>query len=205
MTQVDIEFVNLSSNKTFESPRIAAEFVLIASQSPKNAFNVSKRKTVDDEHTPGTFTLVDIVTPGENQGTSFAINLFQSNFIFQLFFQVLFSFLYRNIDMKYKIKLCTLHARLFIHLFANTSIHIAGSYLQYRPISYTAETRDITDKTDVQLNEPIFIEDAKTYLNSSLAYSYYGDALGNNLVQSFNISFGQTQDKFYSFTNYTTW
>lgn len=76
VTQVDIEFVNLSSNKTFESPRIAAEFVLVASQSPKNPFNVTKRKTVDDEHTPGTFTLVDIVTPGENLGTSFAIDLF---------------------------------------------------------------------------------------------------------------------------------
>lgn len=75
VTQVDIEFVDLSSNKTFESTRVAAEFVLVASQSPKNPFNVTKRKTVDDEHTPGTFTLVDIVTPGENQGTKRAINL----------------------------------------------------------------------------------------------------------------------------------
>lgn len=107
--------------------------------------------------------------------------------------------------MKYKIKRCTLQSCLLFIYLQTLESTILGSYLQYRPISYTAETRDITDKTDVQLNEPDFIEDAKSYLNSSLAYSYYGDALGNNLVQSFNISFGQTQDKFYSFTNYTTW
>lgn len=82
---------------------------------------------------------------------------------------------------------------------------ITGSFLQFRPISYTEESRDIPTKTDIHLNEPIFIKDAQSYLNSSLVYSYYGNTFGNNLVQSFNVSFGQTQDKFYSLTNYTTW
>lgn len=69
VTQVDIEFINLSSNASFESPRIAGEFVLVASESPKNPFTINKKKTIDDEHTPGTFTLVEIVTPNGLNGT----------------------------------------------------------------------------------------------------------------------------------------
>lgn len=71
---MDLEFISLSSNASFESPRIAAEFVLIASESPKSPFTISKRKTVDDEHTPGIFTLVDIVTPNGLNGTQGTFN-----------------------------------------------------------------------------------------------------------------------------------
>lgn len=88
VTQVDIEFLNLYSNKTFGSPRVAAEFVLIASESPKSPFTITKRKTVDDEYTPGTFTLVDIITPGGNngtQGTTFAIGSYKLSLMLEIF------------------------------------------------------------------------------------------------------------------------
>ncbi|XP_031636232.1 glycosylated lysosomal membrane protein B-like [Contarinia nasturtii] len=150
VTQVDMEFIDLIPSDTkFESIRIAAEFVLVAdSETTKTPFTINKRKTVDDENTPGVFTLIDINTPQVKNNT---------------------------------------HA----------------SYLQYRPISYTEQSRDITKRTDVHLNQPDFLDDAETYLNLSIAYSYYGNTLDQYLVQSFNVSFGQREDKFYS--NYTTW
>lgn len=147
-----MEFVDLSWNSTYSSPRIAAEFALVASESPKKPFKITKRKTVDDEHTPGIFTLVDVISPdaGDN-GTQ-------------------------------------------------------GSYLQFRPISYTKPDRDIASKTDVHLNKPYYIANANAYLNATIVSAYYGNDLDKkNLVQLFNVSFGQKEDKFYSNSNYTTW
>lgn len=69
VTQIDMEFIDLSWNSTFASPRIAAEFALVASESPKKTYKISKRKTVDDEHTPGIFTLVDVISPDGGNGT----------------------------------------------------------------------------------------------------------------------------------------
>lgn len=69
VTQVDIEFLSLTSNASFESPRIAAEFVLVADESPSSPFKIEKLKTIDDEHTPGIFTLIDVVSPGSHNGT----------------------------------------------------------------------------------------------------------------------------------------
>lgn len=66
MTQVDLEFIDLTTNKTIDKPRLAAEFVMIAGELSTNNFTINKRKTVDDEYTPGTFTLVDIMA---NNGT----------------------------------------------------------------------------------------------------------------------------------------
>lgn len=69
VTQVDLEFVDLLSTASFGSPRIAGEFVLVASESNKRKFSINKRKTIDDEHTPGIFTLVDIMSPDGLNGT----------------------------------------------------------------------------------------------------------------------------------------
>lgn len=77
--------------------------------------------------------------------------------------------------------------------------------MQFRPISYTDGKRDITSKTEVHVDDPKSIADAKSYLNASLIPIYYGDSLDNNLVQLFNISFGKAKDRSYSYSNYTTW
>lgn len=82
---------------------------------------------------------------------------------------------------------------------------VPGSYIQFRPLSYTDESHDASRNTEAHLNEPFSIADPKVYLNSSLALSYYGDSLDKYLIQSFNISFGQINDGFYSKSNYTTW
>lgn len=80
-----------------------------------------------------------------------------------------------------------------------------GCYVQFRPISYTDESRDLNSQTDVHLNQPIYIEDPKSYLNNSVAWFYFGPELDKILVQSVNVSFGAPEDGFYSHTNYTTW
>lgn len=69
VTQIDIEFVNLTSTTLDESIRVAAEFVLVANESATKPFAITERKTVDDEHTPGTFRLIDIISPGASNGT----------------------------------------------------------------------------------------------------------------------------------------
>lgn len=79
-----------------------------------------------------------------------------------------------------------------------------GSYIQFRPLSYTDSTRNPSKNTGLQLNEPVFIN-PKSYVNSTLVWSYYGNSMDNNLVQAFNISFGEKNDKFYSKSNFTTW
>lgn len=82
---------------------------------------------------------------------------------------------------------------------------ILGSYVQFRPISYTEESRDLGSETGLNLNKLIYIEDPKSYLNNSVAWSYYGPELDEILVQSVNVSFGTPEDGFYSHSNYTTW
>lgn len=77
--------------------------------------------------------------------------------------------------------------------------------MQFRPITYTTKVRDITSKTGLHVNKPTNIIDPNSYLNSSLVSIYYGDSLDKNLVQKFNISFGKPGDKYYYYTNYTTW
>lgn len=53
----------INSNHSFPSTRLAAEFILIADESKKQPFILSERKTLDDEHTPGIFKLIDITSP----------------------------------------------------------------------------------------------------------------------------------------------
>lgn len=60
VTQMDIEFVNLTA---INSSRIAIEMALIANETKTRPFTISVRKTLNDEHTPGTFKLIDIVSP----------------------------------------------------------------------------------------------------------------------------------------------
>lgn len=74
VTQIDMEFIDLAWNSAFASPRIAAEFALIASESPKKPYKITKRKTADDEHTPGIFTLIDVISPEDGNGTQGTLN-----------------------------------------------------------------------------------------------------------------------------------
>ncbi|XP_055607118.1 glycosylated lysosomal membrane protein-like [Uranotaenia lowii] len=63
-TQVDIVFNNVSSK--FSHPRFAIELLFVVSEQAVigSDFQVTKRKSLDDEHTPGIFEIIDVLSPG---------------------------------------------------------------------------------------------------------------------------------------------
>lgn len=66
MTQVDFVIDALRVNKSWPRARYAAEMVLVASEDKSNnkpGFVMQKRKSIDDEHTPGIFELIEIASP----------------------------------------------------------------------------------------------------------------------------------------------
>lgn len=102
VTQMDIEFVNLTDvNASIASPRIAMEMALIANETTTRPFTISERKTINDEHTPGTFKLIDIVSPDGANGT-------QGEFIFFYYFLYLTHFIEFSIFHDRKRVLCSI-------------------------------------------------------------------------------------------------
>lgn len=63
-TQIDIVFNNVSSK--FERPRFAIELLFVVSEQAVagSDFEITKRKNLDDEHTPGIFEIIDVLSPG---------------------------------------------------------------------------------------------------------------------------------------------
>lgn len=63
-TQIDIVFNNISAK--FDRPRIALELVFVVSEQAASGkgFEIITRKNLNDEHTPGVFEIVDVVSPG---------------------------------------------------------------------------------------------------------------------------------------------
>jgi hypothetical protein len=60
-TQMDYVFKNIST--PYKNPRLGMEFVLVASEKRNGNFTVNMRKSLDDEHTPGIFEVVEIMSP----------------------------------------------------------------------------------------------------------------------------------------------
>ncbi|KXJ69459.1 hypothetical protein RP20_CCG026942 [Aedes albopictus] len=63
-TQVDIVFNNVSTK--FERPRFAIELLFVVSEQAVTGtdFQITKRRSLDDEHTPGIFEIIDVLSPG---------------------------------------------------------------------------------------------------------------------------------------------
>ncbi|XP_058823640.1 glycosylated lysosomal membrane protein-like [Topomyia yanbarensis] len=63
-TQIDIVFNNVSSK--FDRPRFAIELLFVMSEQAVagSSLIASKRKSLDDEHTPGIFEIIDVLSPG---------------------------------------------------------------------------------------------------------------------------------------------
>lgn len=67
-TQIDLVLNRLDTFRTFAASRFAVEIVLVATEetitnSSERSFAVKLRKSLDDEHTPGVFNIVDICSP----------------------------------------------------------------------------------------------------------------------------------------------
>lgn len=63
-TQIDIVFNNVSTK--FDRPRFAVELLFVVSEQAVSGtdFEIIKRRSLDDEHTPGIFEIIDVLSPG---------------------------------------------------------------------------------------------------------------------------------------------
>ncbi|CAK1581306.1 unnamed protein product [Parnassius mnemosyne] len=62
-TLVDISLVNLTTSRHFNSSRFAVHFVLVSKDPNNLSMRSITRKSLDDEHTPGVFEIIEIKSP----------------------------------------------------------------------------------------------------------------------------------------------
>lgn len=64
-TQIDVVFDKFKLKKSFHAPRLAIEMVFATTDTKDSnaTFHLTKRRTLDDEHTPGIFELDTLVSP----------------------------------------------------------------------------------------------------------------------------------------------
>lgn len=84
---------------------------------------------------------------------------------------------------------------------------IDQSYLEWRPICYTAEVRDVIDSVDVvayalQNASSVNHNDS---IQDSILWSYFGSEIDSLTLEAMNISFGTPRDGFYNKTKHISW
>jgi hypothetical protein len=62
-TLIDIVLDNMSTTKQFLNSRFAIELMLIGAERSKDTMKLIFRKGLDDEHTPGVFEIIELLTP----------------------------------------------------------------------------------------------------------------------------------------------
>ncbi|XP_076657599.1 glycosylated lysosomal membrane protein A [Halictus rubicundus] len=62
-TQVDIILDHMEVNKTFANSRFAIELLVVGEGNPDIPLFIDPKKSLDDEHTPGVFEVVEVRTP----------------------------------------------------------------------------------------------------------------------------------------------
>ncbi|XP_017755803.1 PREDICTED: glycosylated lysosomal membrane protein A-like [Eufriesea mexicana] len=62
-TQVDIILDNIQTNKSFTNSRFAIELLVVGEGNPDIPMFINPKKSLDDEHTPGIFEVVEVRTP----------------------------------------------------------------------------------------------------------------------------------------------
>ncbi|KAF4525041.1 hypothetical protein B566_EDAN001955 [Ephemera danica] len=86
-------------------------------------------------------------------------------------------------------------------LSPETSAGALGGFLQWRPVAYTDPLRQIETSTAAR-HYSLYNVSLPDY-NNTLLFAFYG--YEPVLSQTFNISFGVSEDGFYNATNYTVW
>jgi len=79
----------------------------------------------------------------------------------------------------------------------------AGAYLQWRPVSYNNESRDVTSSTET-IQYPPKMSNQTSEVENSMLYRYYSN-MDELLLQRLIVSLGSKGDGFYKKTNYLTW
>lgn len=93
-------------------------------------------------------------------------------------------------------------------IFDLINLSSKGGFVQYRPVSYTNEARDVSTSTLVRQTDPQHVDDVLSTLSETVfmaATKTEGVGLRESLVQNLNISFGVGGDGCFEKTNYTTW
>ncbi|KAL6432392.1 hypothetical protein ACFW04_006773 [Cataglyphis niger] len=62
-TQIDIILDHMQTNETFSNSRFAIELLVVGGGDPEILMFVDPKKSLDDEHTPGIFEIVEVRTP----------------------------------------------------------------------------------------------------------------------------------------------
>ena len=142
-TQLEMSLLNVVTRSGFQQTRYAVELVIAANESSESGVFPKSFKSLDDEHTPGVFTLVDLQT-------------------------------------------------------TNSKEKGRGGYLQWRPVAYVADERDIVNSTETALYPLKNITNASSECDETLLAMYFGTKLQSSLLNAVNISFGAKDDGFYS-------
>ncbi|XP_026749870.2 glycosylated lysosomal membrane protein A-like [Galleria mellonella] len=66
-TLIDVNLVNLTCSEDYQASRFALHFLLVSTDRKNDTMNYTMRKSLDDEHTPGVFEIVEIVTPASRR------------------------------------------------------------------------------------------------------------------------------------------
>lgn len=81
-----------------------------------------------------------------------------------------------------------------------------GGYMQWRPVSYLSDERDINLSTYPNINDTFLpLDNISEPVRKSLAYAVMGDQLITLMNAKTVVAFGLSKDKFYTTNNYTTW
>ncbi|KAK6635644.1 hypothetical protein RUM44_000898 [Polyplax serrata] len=150
-TQCRIILQNMKTNSGFNESRYALELILVSSDSRNMSSKIVLKKNLDDENSPGIFSMVDVMTPKAQ---------------YQKF---------------------------------------SGAFLQWRPIIYVTKSPSISNSSEIVTYNLTNVTDVDDTFANSLAYKFYGDDIGEYLLEQTVVSMGMVQDGFYKKTNYSTW
>ncbi|XP_072745661.1 glycosylated lysosomal membrane protein [Anoplolepis gracilipes] len=73
-TQIDIILDHMQTNETFSNSRFAIELLVVGGGDPEILMFVDPKKSLDDEHTPGIFEIVEVRTPPYREVNSGQLN-----------------------------------------------------------------------------------------------------------------------------------
>lgn len=80
-----------------------------------------------------------------------------------------------------------------------------SAFLQWRPISYVATERDVTNSTGIEYYPLKNINTDDFFDTESLLHMYYGEKIFDILAQKMNVSFGSADDGYYNAKHYNSW
>ncbi|XP_054288517.1 glycosylated lysosomal membrane protein-like [Macrosteles quadrilineatus] len=148
-SQVDLIINGLSPQ--YNRSRYGLGLLAVSSDSRNSTLpSVNHRKTLDDEHAPGVFTIEELLTPA-------------------------------------------------VHDKAG------GGYLQWRPIVYFSDKREMTNSTETVQYHVVAPTSPRSALNHSLLFSALGPQVDDMLTIATNVTFGVAKDGFYNKNQYAAW